>query len=72
MYVKPKSRSQDNEINLKSSSVVSNFDELFFNIASKSNIIAILGLLKGSRMQSPRVINRLCICPWNRIGLEGN
>ena len=73
MYVKQKSRSQDNEINLKSSSVVSNFDELFFfDIASKSNITAILGLLKGSCMQSPRVINRLCICPWHRIGLEGN
>ena len=31
-----------------------NFDEIFFDIASKSNIIAILGWLMGSCMQSPR------------------
>ena len=44
----------------------------FLDIASKSNIIAVLVLLKDSCMQSPKVINRLCICPWHRIGLEGN
>ena len=35
VYVKQKSRSQDNEINLKSSSVVSNFDELFFGYSKQ-------------------------------------